>query len=274
MKLNGQAAQHEHWVPEQLRNIIKRIRRSAFCWHVGLWDSWHVRRMGCGPLPPANLRFRVHGHPYIEGFLRVGAQCRKDIELGLQKINTDLTAFLDVLDFGCGCGRTLIAFADHPPSMNFYGSDIDREAIAWCRNHLSCASFELNDALPPLSYPAGQFDLIYAISVFTHLREDLQFQWLDELKRIAKPGAILLISVQGGHYWDKLSAQHLAQLQRTGFLFVEVSSLWRGLFPDWYRTTFHTKEYVVEKWSKNFKVLAYVPKGINKVQDLVILQRP
>ena len=41
------------------------------------------------------------------------------------------------------------------------------------------------------------FDLLVRLSVFTHLNEPEQFEWLDELKRIASKGAVLLMTIHG-----------------------------------------------------------------------------
>src|SRR5207248_1785974 len=112
----------------------------------------------------------------------------------LTSVHREISSFRDVLDFGCGCGRTLRYFADQSPITDFYGTDIDAEAIAWCRRHLRFAKFKVNQALPPLSYRAEKFDLVYAVSVFTHIDEEYQFRWLDELRRITKPRGIVIVT--------------------------------------------------------------------------------
>ncbi len=47
--------------------------------------------------------------------------------------------------------------------------DIDPQAIAWCRRSLPFAAFSTNNSRPPLGFPDQSFDLVTAISVFTHL---------------------------------------------------------------------------------------------------------
>ena len=42
------------------------------CWYTDLHDRRHSTQIGGVPLPPASLRYRVHGHPNAKGFLRVG----------------------------------------------------------------------------------------------------------------------------------------------------------------------------------------------------------
>ena len=41
-----------------------------------------------------------------------------------------------VLDWGCGCGRIIEMFQHLTKNKEFYGCDIDAEAIDWCKNNL------------------------------------------------------------------------------------------------------------------------------------------
>ena len=192
--------------------------------------------------------------------MMIGQRCAADINSSLARIGRDLNSFNRILDFGCGCGRTLIHLQGLVPTVQIYGADIDAKAIKWCKQHLSFASFALTKPLPPIDYASDSFDFIYAISVFTHLSEDYQFAWLKELGRIAKPGAVLLLTVDG----SRASEQD----------FVFEQSYEKGLFPKWYQNAFHSKKYVVDKYSSYFEVLDYFPRGMNGHQDVVMLQKP
>lgn len=256
----------------RIAHIYSRVYKRILYWYLDLRDQLYIKRAGFTQLPPAHLRDRVHGSTDIRGFLEVGKKCSQDIESALMKIDRDLGSFRHILDFGCGCGRTFIWFANRSQPSNFYGTDTDADAISWCRNNLSFGSFGVNDPLPPLEYPSEMFDLIYAISVFTHLDEDYQFRWLSELKRIAKPKGILLSTVHGHHCWKDLPPEPLAKIEKEGILFVPVNT-WKGVFPDWYQVTFHTKEYILERYAEYFDVLDYIPRGMNDVQDMIILQK-
>jgi hypothetical protein len=113
---------------------------------------------------------------------------------------------------------------------------------------------------------------VYAISVFTHLDEDRQFLWLEELERITRPAGVVLLTVHGEHAREALSAEDAAAVERDGFRFVFSDNM-RGIFPDWYQNAFHTKEYVLERYAARFDVAGYVPRGMNGHQDVVILRR-
>src|SRR5262245_10006215 len=63
-------------------------------------------------LPPEGLRFRVGGSNDPKRFREVGQRSVQAIERGLALIDRGVEECERVLDFGCGCGRTLIAFGE------------------------------------------------------------------------------------------------------------------------------------------------------------------
>ena len=115
-----------------------------------------------------------------------------------------------VLDFGCGSGRTLRHFVDVADVAEFWGSEIHAPSIEWLTSNLSPPfSFVVNDEVPPIALPEAKYDLIYAMSVFTHLSTHWA-GWLLEMHRLLKPGGLLLATVMSelmseaiaGEPWD------------------------------------------------------------------------
>ena len=100
-----------------------------------------------------------------------------------------------VLDFGCGVGRILRHFAPEAGVAEIVGCDIDEPSINWLDRHLS-PPFRVfvNGEAPPLGQPDSSFDLVYAMSVFTHITDDWS-SWLLELHRILKPDGWLIASI-------------------------------------------------------------------------------
>jgi SAM-dependent methyltransferase len=252
------------------RAVYRRYMR-ILSWYVGQRDRRYTDKSEFAHLPPAPLRYRVHGSPYAEGFLNMGKRCSEDIEAALKKVGKDFDSFQNVLDFGCGCGRTLVWFTGRSPHL--YGTDIDAEAISWCRSNLAPAEFNVNSSLPPLEYPSETFDLIYAISVFTHLDEDYQFRWLNELKRVTKPGGVVLLTVHGHYAWKALPHKDVVDIEREGFKFISSNAM-KGIFPEWYQNAYHKKEYIFERYPKYFNILDYIPRGMSNLHDAVVLQKP
>jgi SAM-dependent methyltransferase len=224
-------------------------------------------------VPPTALRFRVHGDLALESFLETGRQCCQDIRAALATVDRDINSFDRILDFGCGCGRTLLWLAPWAERTELDGTDIDRDAISWCRGSIRFARFAVNDPLPPLPYPEMSFDLVYLISVFTHLTEDLQLLWLEELRRVSRPGGYVLVTLRGSYYQDHLSAEDRAELARAGFVFSQFPPHLRDMFPEWYQTATHSEEYVRRHYSPHFEVLHHLPQALDGCQDIVILKR-
>jgi SAM-dependent methyltransferase len=231
--------------------------------------------LGTLPWPPAKLRHRVHGQADRDSFSRVGEECARNIRELLASHQRPLESLGHVLDFGCGCGRVLRHFAALSPKVQFLGTDIDPEGIAWNKSHLSMGSFEVNNAMPPTRHASGTFDLLYAISIFTHLDEPYQFAWLDEIARLLKPGGIALLTVHGETGHAAMAPEKRSQLQAKGFVF-EVAETGRfkldGL-PDFYQTAYHTEAYIRSHWNRGMRILGYHPAAINHHQDAVILER-
>jgi SAM-dependent methyltransferase len=221
------------------------------------------------PIPPKDLRARVHGAEELSGFLRIGKTVALNLKSVINPLPIQINASSRILDFGCGCGRIISWFHNLHPNTQFYGTDIDAEAITWCREHLSeRGNFSVNEAMPPLPYSDGFFDLVYSISIFTHLPEDMQFAWLKELQRVCKPGAYLLLTVHGEHLFPSKIASYKSQFEDRGFYYF-VENKTDGL-PEFYQTSFHTESYVRNRWSNFFEIEQIIPKGIADHQDLVI----
>jgi SAM-dependent methyltransferase len=99
----------------------------------------------------------------------------------------------------------------------------------------------------------------------------MQDLWLEELSRILRPGGVLLLTVFGEASRKGLDAEAQEILRTKGLLHRRTSKL-KGLVPDWYQTTWHSREYIVNRLSAWFGDIRYfvVPDG---VQDVVIARK-
>lgn len=163
------------------------------------------------PVPPARLRVRVAGTADLEWFLESGRLAEQSIRATLERHGTRVEDLGALLDFGCGCGRVTRRWHE---LAGVHGSDMNRGAVAWCRRNLPFATFETNELEPPLAFHDDTFDLVYALSVFTHLTEDLQRAWLGELARVLRPGGLLLLTTHGAAYDERLAPEERKQFRR------------------------------------------------------------
>jgi SAM-dependent methyltransferase len=253
---------------------LRTLARTGLLGHT--YKAWErVRSIGPDaavandglPLPPAQLRVRVAGTKGGDWFLEGGALAEESIRAALGRAGTSIEAMDAILDFGCGCGRVVRRWQSWPGEIT--GTDLSSEAIAWSRANLPFARFEVNGLEPPLSFETESFDLVYALSVFTHLTVDLQLRWRDELHRVLRPGGYLLVTIHGDAYLGRLSSEEAGRF-RAGECVVR----WSEVEGSNLCTTFHPASFVHGPLSEGFAIVETVPRGAlgNPEQDLVLLR--
>ncbi len=99
-------------------------------------------------------------------------------------------------------------------SMSFFGADYNKRSIQWCQKNIPNVSFNHNQLATPLVFDENTFDLIYGISIFTHLPLDSHYQWYRELIRILKPGGILFLTVSSDGFQGKMTDTEKSEYDR------------------------------------------------------------
>jgi len=120
-----------------------------------------------------------------------------------------------ILDWGCGPGRVV----RHLPSIignecKYYGTDYNNKTIDWCTKSLSGIIFNRNILEAKLPYPDNFFDVIYGISIFIHLSEQMHYDWFNEIHRILKPDGIIFLTTQGNNFRVKMTRKELANYSK------------------------------------------------------------
>src|SRR5205085_12206331 len=114
---------------------LYRLAVRARCWYAD--KKLLPADRTSDPIPPAILRFRIGETTDLSSFFAIGHNTLKSLEAALASVSRPIDSFQSILDFGCGCGRTLIWLAKQYPQLNLYGTDVDKAAIAWCNTHIS-----------------------------------------------------------------------------------------------------------------------------------------
>lgn len=99
----------------------------------------------------------------------------------------------DVLDFGSGIGNSVPHFRRHMPGARLSCADV------------SCRSLDLAERRFPSNGPLlliegdripsddNAFDVVFSACVFHHIPHEQHGAWLRELRRVARPGALLVV---------------------------------------------------------------------------------
>jgi SAM-dependent methyltransferase len=264
---------------EQLEKIIADLEHELAAYKSGEVSSTYFTKF-----PPASLVWRVggadqNGKVYPD-FLISGFQVLHNMLAILARHGKRPGDFSRVLDFGCGCGRVSRFLAYERFKGELIGCDIDPEAIAWCSENISTAKFIVSPFHPPTSFPDKYFDFIYSISIFTHLSEGDQFAWLSELERITRPGAILILTIQGKNKnWESLPAEVKEELRLRGIwydkdnVYFEDNKTFGFKFPESFKLTYHTHDYIKRRWRDHFEILEIAERAISYDQDAICLRR-
>ncbi len=189
-----------------VRAFLKRLYYSAFFRNVAFGPVDAAERVFGRRqelVPPRRLRFIGHRGDFIRG----GRAWRRRLVDGLGMKPTD-----DLLDIGCGVGRVAVALTDYisPESGSYEGFDVVPRGIAWCQRQITprypnfrfrAVDVHSRQYNPIGGDPAGgfsfpyednSFDIAIAVSVFTHMRPDGVLRYLEEVRRVLRPGGRLV----------------------------------------------------------------------------------
>ena len=247
----------------QWRNMLQFLR--------GVFQNAAYRKTNKGDglsFPPARMVYLVTNTYTHQWFYESGIKGTQCIRTILKNNNFEINKFSSILDFGCGCGRIM----RHWKNLNgphLYGSDYNPKLVKWCDSNLPFAEFAVNPLESGFNYEDEKFDFIYAISVFTHLTEEMGLFWIKELGRVLKSGGIMYLTFMG-----TTRASLLPKELRKRFEAGELVVTGAELAGKNTCAAFHPEQYIRNVFAKGFNVLDFVPGGAaDAFQDVFLLQK-
>lgn len=153
------------------------------------------------PVPASDDRMGYSPEDAAE-YLRWGKDDKCLVKAQVDK-HLNKTDGLAILDFGCSSGRVLRHFHTEAKLRNWTlsGVDIQAKPIQWMREHMpSEFCVYTGSTMPILPFPDNHFDVIYGFSIFTHIKFHWDM-WLLELKRVLKPGGLLIQTIHTENAW-------------------------------------------------------------------------
>ena len=167
---------------------------------------------------------------------------------GKELSHRDPCVTLQGLDLGCGNGRHIITMQEM--GIDAFGVDLSEVAIASANDWLADKHYPSNatvGSLTDLSYEDDRFDLGICHGVLDHMLPEIRSASLNEIKRVMKPGALLLLSLiseNDSAYGSGQELDHMTWAVEDGFE--------RGL-----PQAFFTID-MVEKHLEHFKIISIV----------------
>ena len=199
-----------------------------------------------------------------------------------------------VLDFGVGWGRILRFFLKDVGIENLYGVDVDPTIIKVCHDTGIPGNLSQVNSEGPLPHSDKMFDLVYAYSVFSHLSESVHIKWLEEIRRVLKPGGVFIATTEGRDFinycaslnkkdvetdWHKTlqnafpePEKTLAEFDAGNFVYAVTGG---GDYRpgDFYGEAVIPRGYVENVWTKYFNFRDFVDDPKRFWQALIVMQK-
>ncbi len=180
---------------------------------------------------------------------------------------TDAGAPVSILEFASGYGRVTRHFPVILPEASVVACDIHEAAVAFLRGIGLAAC--LSASVPERLDTARRFDVVFALSFFTHMPRATWARWLRALADRLTPGGVLIFTTHGEVSQNLMG---VAGLDRDGFHFAPVSEQ-QDIPTAEYGNTVTTFDYVYSQFAgSGLALLRFTQAGIGH-HDVYVLRR-
>ncbi len=196
----------------------------------------------------------------------------------LKKSSFNIRTASHIMEFGCGTAQKIRLFR-RIKGVKLTGTDVFANSVDWCKGQIGGIRFYLNELNPPLTFANDdEFDLIFALSVFTHIPLDAQQVWLEEPRRVMRPGGYFYCTLLGSrHIRVMLNDNQRAKLAAEGELTLNAddpeASYSTQVTGSW--DVFQTRNEVLRSFGEVFEVMDYISgETVSMNQDIIIVRKP
>lgn len=217
-------------------------------------------------------------HDVSHGGQPIGDFYFSDMIAGLHDIkSTD-----SILDFGCSTGR-VIRNLRAAYDFNAYGCDPRAESIDFNKENFSNVNWFVSNEAPPLQAHANYtYDLIFAISVWSHFSPQMALAWFEEFHGQMNKGGKIIITTHGSrsvfHFHKKLqkmdeikAKERLEKLRENGFHYMPYPS-GSDLDNSHWGMAFISRAWLTENLSDKWRIKDYLPGMAMENQDVYVIE--
>jgi SAM-dependent methyltransferase len=205
----------------------------------------------------------------VEGYLLHGRETT-DLLRDLLAEYGRATRPTSLLEFASGYGCVTRFMIEACPQLDVTCCDIHAAAIEFLRSQFGVKAV-LSDAIPEKFILRRKFDVVFVISLFSHLPKLSWTRWLRRISQRVKRGGLLIFSTHG-----LTSAAHFnnPEIGEDGYWFHPVSEQ-NDLNPFDYGSTITTEAFVRKQLEtmRDLQLLSFRPAALRRNQDIYIVHR-
>lgn len=214
------------------------------------------------------------GHPSsrnpLRDYLADGWRTLSELMLLLETVDQPLLKMPRVLEFASGHGRFTRHLVKALGAKRVVVSDVVPGAVEFSRSTFGVEGFMSASVPEQVQWPQ-RYDLVFVLSLFSHLPRSTWSRWLKVLYEAVAPGGLLVFSTHG----LKAAAFDNVQLDAEGFFFAP-SSESNAIDVQEYGTAFTSDAFVLQRIAETLGadcLVHQVPVHFWNHQDAYVLRR-
>ncbi|EHL24498.1 type 12 methyltransferase [Acidovorax sp. NO-1] len=239
----------------------------------GAFAEW----MGCPcEIAQADDIYRFfEAHPLsnnpLRDYLADGWRTMSELVLLLEEVDHPLLRAQSVLEFASGHGRFTRHLVKALGVDRVVVSDVVEDAVCFARETFGVQGF-VSAPVPEQVQWDRQHDLVFVLSLFSHLPHATWSRWLERIYGMVSPGGVLVFTTHGAEAVRKQGVV----LDENGYFFAP-SSESQAIDGQEYGTTFTSEAYVrahIADHLRGATLLKFAPRQFWHHQDAYVVKKP
>lgn len=207
----------------------------------------------------------------LRDYLADGWRTMSELVLLLEDVGRPLLRNTSVLEFASGHGRFTRHLVKALGADRVVVSDVVVDAVAFARETFGVEGF-VSAAVPEQMQWSQKHDLVFVLSLFSHLPHSSWSRWLQRIYETLAPGGVLVFTTHGAEAVRKQGVL----LNADGYFFAP-SSESSAIDGQEYGTAFTSEAYVracIAEHLSGAKLLKFAPRQFWHHQDAWVLEKP
>lgn len=239
----------------------------------GAFGAW--MGVNCEISPQDDIYRFFDGHPTsvnpLRDYLADGWRTLSELMLLLESVDRPLLGARSFLEFASGHGRFSRHLLKALDRERVTVSDVVPDAMRFATDVLG-AKAVLSSARPEALVLPQRYDMVFVLSLFSHLPQSTWGRWLSRLYEAVAPGGVLVFSTHG----EEAARRQGVKLDTDGYFFAP-SSESKAIDAEQYGTTFTNERFVRDRIGAELgdaRVTAFKPVWFWHHQDAWVVSRP